>query len=231
MGANATTFVPAYVSGEVLTAADLTVTNSGIPVFATTVTRDAAFGGTGEKVLAEGQFAYLEDTNTTQYYDGAAWQSVAPTRQIAIFNETQASGTSGGTNATTTWTKRVLNTSVYNSITGCSIASSVITLPAGTFLVTSDSPYLYTGRVKVKLRNTTASSDAIIGGNAYVNPTSADVVVIAPLTGTVVTTGSTNFELQYYAAFAGGATNGLGVANSIASISEVYATITIEKIA
>jgi hypothetical protein len=45
-------------------------------VFATSVTRDAAFGGTGEKVLAEGQFAFLEDSNTTQYYDGAAWQSV-----------------------------------------------------------------------------------------------------------------------------------------------------------
>jgi hypothetical protein len=76
MGANATTFVPAYVAGEVLTAADLFVTNSGIPVFATTVTRDAAFGGTGEKTLAEGQFAYIEATNTTQYYDGAAWQPV-----------------------------------------------------------------------------------------------------------------------------------------------------------
>ena len=76
MGANATTFVPAYVAGEVLTAANLSVTNSGIPVFATTVTRDAAFGGTGEKVLAEGQFAYIEASNTTQYYDGAAWQSV-----------------------------------------------------------------------------------------------------------------------------------------------------------
>jgi hypothetical protein len=84
MGANATTFVPAYVSGEVLTAADLTVTNSGIPVFATTVTRDAAFGGTGEKTLAEGQFAYLEDTNTTQYYDGAAWKSVDQSGLVQI---------------------------------------------------------------------------------------------------------------------------------------------------
>jgi hypothetical protein len=79
MGANATTFVPAYVASEVLTAANLNVTNSGIPVFATTVTRDAAFGGTGEKTLAEGQFAYIEATNTTQYYDGAAWQSVGTT--------------------------------------------------------------------------------------------------------------------------------------------------------
>ena len=77
MGANAVTTVPVYTAGEVLTAANMNITNSGIPVFATTVTRDAAFGGTGEKTLAEGQFAYIEATNTTQYYDGAAWQSVS----------------------------------------------------------------------------------------------------------------------------------------------------------
>jgi hypothetical protein len=76
MGANATTSVPVYASGEVLTAANLNITNSGIPVFATTVTRDAAFGGTGEKTLAEGQFAYIEASNATQYYDGAAWVAV-----------------------------------------------------------------------------------------------------------------------------------------------------------
>ena len=82
MGANAVTTVPVYTAGEVLTAADMNITNSGIPVFATTVTRDAAFGGTGEKTLAEGQFAYIEATNTTQYYDGAAWQSVGVTPGI-----------------------------------------------------------------------------------------------------------------------------------------------------
>ena len=84
MGANATTFVPSYTSGEVLTAANLSVTNSGIPVFATTVTRDAAFGGTGEKVLAEGQMAYIEATNATQYYDGAAWQSVGVSALVRV---------------------------------------------------------------------------------------------------------------------------------------------------
>jgi hypothetical protein len=54
----------------------MTEVNTGIPVFADTTARDAAFGGTGEKVLAEGQFAYIEATKTTQYYDGAAWQAV-----------------------------------------------------------------------------------------------------------------------------------------------------------
>jgi len=76
MGANAVTTVPLYASGDVLTASNLNITNSGIPVFATTVTRDAAFGGTGEKVLAEGQMAYIEATDTTQYYNGSTWQTV-----------------------------------------------------------------------------------------------------------------------------------------------------------
>jgi len=91
MGANATTFVPSYTSGEVLTAANLSVTNSGIPVFATTTTRDAAFGGAGEKTLAEGQFAYIEATNTTQYYDGAAWQSVGVAPGMVLITTATAS--------------------------------------------------------------------------------------------------------------------------------------------
>ena len=83
MGVNAQTSVPAFTASQVLTAAEMTEVNTGIPVFATTTTRDAAFGGTGEKVLAEGQFAYIEATNTTQYYDGAAWVSVGTTPGLA----------------------------------------------------------------------------------------------------------------------------------------------------
>jgi hypothetical protein len=77
--ANTQTSVPVFTAGQVLTAQQQTEINTGIPVFATTVTRDAAFGGTGEKTLAEGQFAYIEATNATQYYDGAAWQTVGIT--------------------------------------------------------------------------------------------------------------------------------------------------------
>jgi hypothetical protein len=76
MGVNAQTSVPAFTAGQVLTAAEMTEVNTGIPVFATTTTRDNSFGGSGEKVLAEGQFAYIEATNLTQYYDGSAWQNV-----------------------------------------------------------------------------------------------------------------------------------------------------------
>jgi hypothetical protein len=90
MGANAVTSVPTYVSGQVLDASRLNVTNSGVPVFADTTARDAGFGGTGEKVLAEGQLCYLESTNKVQYYDGSAWANLGSMTNVEAFT---ASGT------------------------------------------------------------------------------------------------------------------------------------------
>jgi hypothetical protein len=88
MGANAQTSVPVFTSGQVLTAQQQTEINTGIPVFADSTARDAAFGGTGLKTLAEGQFAFLEDTNATQYYDGAVWQAVGVDPTSVAFTPT-----------------------------------------------------------------------------------------------------------------------------------------------
>lgn len=76
---NEQTSVPLFTSGEVLTAANMNISaGTGVPVFSNTTTRDAAFGGASEKVLAEGQLCYLSSTNVVQYYDGAAWATVGP---------------------------------------------------------------------------------------------------------------------------------------------------------
>lgn len=73
MGANAQTTVPTFTAGQILTADQQNQSaRTGVPVFATTVTRDAAFGGTGEKTLAEGQMCYVEGTGF-QTYNGTAW--------------------------------------------------------------------------------------------------------------------------------------------------------------
>lgn len=78
MGANAQTSVPLYAAGEILTAANMNISaGTGVPVFANSTARDAGFGGTGEKVLAEGQFCYLEDSNLTQYYNGTSWVTLS----------------------------------------------------------------------------------------------------------------------------------------------------------
>ena len=79
MGANAQTTVPSFTVGQVLTADQQNQSaRTGVPVFATTVERDAAFGGSGEKVLAEGQMAYVENLDVVQYFDGSVWATVGP---------------------------------------------------------------------------------------------------------------------------------------------------------
>jgi hypothetical protein len=227
MGANAQIAVPAFTAGQVLTAEQQTQINTGIPVFATTVTRDAAFGGAGEKTLAEGQFAYIEATDTTQYYDGAAWQSVAPPQTVAIFSETQASGTAGGASVQTTYTKRVLNTTIVNNI-GATLSASVVALLAGTYRVSAISPHFNSNAVALRLRNTSDNTTTISGPNNYSLSASA---CYTQIDGTFTISATKNFELQYYQTGAAVATNGLGVQVSSAGVVENYAQITIIKVA
>lgn len=228
--ANEQTSVPLFVAAEVLTAADMMLSaGTGVPVFATTVTRDAAFGGAGEKVLAEGQLCYLSASNIVQYYDGAAWATVGPSTSItmAVFNETQSSGTNGGTSTSGSFLKRTLNTTVKNDISGCSIASSVITLPAGTFYVIARAPSNQGVSVQARLRNTTDSTTLALSGSAY-QPAATTIVIDSTIQGFFVLTAQKNMELQQQVG-TGNATFGYGVAASFAD--EVYSSITIMKVA
>jgi hypothetical protein len=67
-----------FVSGDVLTAAQVNtyLMDQSIMRFATTVARDAAFGGAGEPTLAEGMFCYIDASDELQFYDGTVWAEV-----------------------------------------------------------------------------------------------------------------------------------------------------------
>lgn len=117
MGANAQTTVPTFTASQILTAAQMNQSaRTGVPVFATTTDRDAAFGGAGEKTLAEGQLAYIEASDIVQYYDGSAWKTLAPGGVSA------AAGGYVGTGQTTTST----------SFTDLATAGPSVTLTTGT---------------------------------------------------------------------------------------------------
>jgi hypothetical protein len=82
-----------FVTGDVLTAAD---TNGylmqGIWVFASAAARDAAVTSP-----QEGNFCFLKDSNTTQYYTGAAWTAVGDGSGYTLLT----SGTLSGASTTT----------------------------------------------------------------------------------------------------------------------------------
>jgi hypothetical protein len=58
--------------------------------FADSAARTTALTG----VVAEGMFSYLADTNSTEYYDGSAWQSISNPGDITAV--TAGTGLSGG---------------------------------------------------------------------------------------------------------------------------------------
>ena len=94
--ANTQTAVPLFVANAVLTAAQQNISaGTGVPVFATTVTRDAAFGGSN-KALAKGQLCYLEATSLVQQYNGSAWVSVGESKVVQVVN-TQTGTVATGT--------------------------------------------------------------------------------------------------------------------------------------
>ena len=91
MGANAQTTVPTFVASQVLTADQQNQSaRTGVPVFASTGDRDAAFGGTGEKTLAEGQLCYVEGTGLQTYNAGGSWVTwgEAPTGGLTLISTT-----------------------------------------------------------------------------------------------------------------------------------------------
>jgi hypothetical protein len=147
-------------------------------------------------------------------------------QDVAMFREEQSSGTAGGTFTAGSYVKRVLNTTVVNNITGCSIASSVITLPAGTFIMSAFAPASEVVRNKLRLQNTTASSTIAIGTNNTANTTNG--YVIANMSTVFTLSVSSTIELQHRCNSTT-ATYGLGLACSFGD-AEVYASITIQRI-
>jgi len=164
MGANAQTAVPVFTAGQVLTAAQVTQINTGIPVFATTTTRDSAFSGTGEKVLAEGQFAYIEASNTTQFYDGTNWLTLGgKIGQVVSTTKTDT--------FTTSSTTFVDITGMSVSITPTSTSSKVLILVNFTAAVNADIAVYFQ-----QLRNSTA----INIGDAAGSRTRVSAMLLAP---------------------------------------------------
>jgi hypothetical protein len=139
----------------------------------------------------------------------------------------KASGTNGGATTGGSWVKRDLNTTLTNEISGASISSSVITLPSGTYFIYAHAPTFTGGNHKIKLRNTTDSSDTLIGSTDYIN-NSVSSVTRSFLAGRFTISAQKNFELQHRTSVTV-TNNGFGESASM-SVVEVYADVQIWKV-
>jgi hypothetical protein len=154
-----------FTTGEVLTAAD---TNGylmqGVLVFASSAARAASITSP-----QEGQYSYLKDTNSTEYYDGAAWIA-APIGDIT--GVTAGVGiTGGGTSGTVTITNDMATTiTAAGDIVVGTGSGTYDNLPIGTTaqVLTADttvSPY----KVKWATPATVSSGLTLINRSTFSN--------------------------------------------------------------
>lgn len=164
----------------------------------------------------------------TPIVSGNTNQAAIIAQPVAYVKDVKASTTVGGSATTSAWTKRDLNTlSGDIGSVGVTLASSVITLPAGKFKVKAISPFYSTQSTMIRIRNTTDSVDVATGQIFVFGTTEAAGMAIAQ--GVVTLTKSTNLEVQYYTTSTSG-TSALGNAISIAGYSEVYTQVEIKRL-
>lgn len=140
----------------------------------------------------------------------------------------KAADTDGGTATVGAFDKRDLNTVVTNTITGASLASDQITLPAGTYDIVASTPAFDVAQHKCKLRNTTDSTDELIGTSEFARNANAGDVTRSFIYGRFTIAATKVFEIQHRVS-ATQAANGLGPKSNYGVI-EIYTDVRITKV-
>ena len=149
--------------------------------------------------------------------------------QLLHVRDEKAANTPGGTFSSGAWRTRTLNTVKTNEITGASLGSNQIPLPAGIFWIEAQAPALQCNRHKIKLYQTSGTpADIVIGTSEFSNVGGAYAQTQARLSGRFTLASSQTIELQHRCQTTH-TSNGLGVESNFGVI-EVYAEVKIWKV-
>jgi hypothetical protein len=122
----AITGTKAFAFGEKLSSSDVNqYLMRGVKVFADASTRDAAYGGSGEPVLEEGETCWVSDVNQLQVYNGSAWVVF---RQVSVGQILQVVQTVKSDTFTTSSTTMTDITGLSVTITPTATSSKVLVM-------------------------------------------------------------------------------------------------------
>lgn len=200
---------------------------------------DVSHGGTGLATLTANNVILGNGTSNPTFVapgtsgnvltsNGSTWTSAASSGSsvlVAVFNDTEAQNTGGGTPASTgTWLQRTINTT-QTSQSFASLSSNQITLASGTYFIEASAPAYNTLGHQIRLFNVTASSVAILGSSEFAG--ASTVQNRSQLSGVIVVSGSTVFEIDHWVNQNIAASFGIAVN----AASEIYTIISIMKLA
>lgn len=150
--------------------------------------------------------------------------------QVIHVRDQKAAGTNGGTFTSGAWRTRDLNTTLVNTISGASLATNQVTLPAGTYEVIASAPSVDTNGHQARIYNVTGAATLINGTTAF--NSGAGTSAASLVFGRFTLTATSLIELQH-ACQTTAATTGFGVGNTLVGMKafEVYGDLFITKVA
>lgn len=142
----------------------------------------------------------------------------------------KSTGTDGGTFTSGAWRTRDLNTTRANTITGASIGSNQITLPAGTFRIQATAPAAQgpaTDFAKARLYNITDAATVIVGTTSVIGVagSTGQSQERSLIVGRFTIASQKVFEIQHQIS-SSASTNGFGHASGFSEV-EVYTVVEI----
>ena len=147
--------------------------------------------------------------------------------QLLHVRDKKAAGTAGGASFANAWTQRDLNESVTNEITGASLASDQITLPAGTYHCEAMAPCFASNNNRVRLQDTTGAATLLHGVNVL---SGADSTTLSPAVGRFTISVESVIELQHNVRTANASGFGLAVNAFFTVSNEYYSDVRIWKV-
>ena len=214
-----------FNTGDVLTASQVqyNLQNQTIMYFASSAARTSALSG----VVVEGMFSYLADTNSTEYYDGAAWQSISNPGDIT--GVTAGTGISGGgtsgtvtvsIDTTVTVDKTTAQTLTNKTLTSPIISSisntGTLTLPTSTdTLVGRATTDTLTNKTIDTASNTITGAVTLTGTQTLTNKTLTSPALTTPTISTLTTNG----DLLYGTGSGALARLGIGTTGQVVTVA------------
>jgi len=144
-----------------------------------------------------------------------------------IVKDEKSAGTNGGTFSNASWQKRDLNTEELNRISGASLSSSQITLPAGTYHIYASAPAYNVSGHKTRLYDTTGSAVLLYGTSEFCTQDTSDNqhTTRSIIDGVFTLSVQSVLELQHRCDAS--QTDGFGRSASFGSGTEVYSMVRI----
>lgn len=205
-------------------------TNLGLGAMATKAS--VAYADIDAAAVVTSSETIASNNNNTTIPTSAAVKShvdteIAAAQQFLHARDQKASGTDAGTFTSGSYITRTLNSVQTNTITGASLASNRITLPAGTYRIIASAPAYRVNAHKAVLYNVTAAATTKIG-TVESAPNGAAAVTRSMVSGQFTLGVTSELEIRHrcQTSFA---TTGFGAASALGD-AEVYTDVMIWKV-